>query len=167
MEESHASSVPIFLMSSQALYHRLLCILYFPAAVPWMHIRSGDAPSRPPGPTPWTRRVKAGKTPQVSYARLQSDKLPGLPQPPGTVWCSDCSNSCCNVIIPGRRCFLRVTLLIPAAEDRDQQGRRVRRENFRALGWLGHSSASTGITQLHWVCNLHPGVLASAPAFQL
>lgn len=50
-------------------------IVYFPAAVPWMHTRSGDAPSRPPSPTPWARRgVKTEKISQVSHARLQSDR---------------------------------------------------------------------------------------------
>lgn len=101
-----------------------------------------------------TRRRIKGKTPQVSYARLQSDEQPGLPQPSGTAWCSDCSNSCCNVIISGRMCLLRATLLIPAAED--QQGSR----------WGGkiQGFTSSGFTQLFQVCNLQPGVLASASA---
>lgn len=125
MEESYPSSIPIFLTSSQVLYHRLLWILCFPAAVPWMHIRPGDAPSRAPSPTPLARRkVKTGKTPRISCARLQSEKQPGLPQPSGAAWCPDCSNSCCCVIISGRMCLPRVTLLIPAAENREQQGNR-------------------------------------------
>lgn len=67
------------------------------------------------------------------------------------VWCSDCSNSCCNVIISGRMCLLRAILLIPAAEDREQQGSRWGGKDFRALGSLRHSNSSTGFTQLYWV----------------
>lgn len=150
MEESHSSSIPVFLMSFQVHYHYCVFCIFLGCTSDQEMI-----PQDPQVPLPETgERLKQGN-PSGFTCRLQSDKndkQPGLPQPSGTVWCSGCSNSCCNLVISGRMCLLRVTLLIPAAEDRDQQGSRW--GGKRSGLWDGSDTAMAAL--------VHPTLLSGA-----
>lgn len=103
-------------MHSQIVYCWLLCILYYSAAVPRMHVRSGEAgdPEEPqsqfhmPG-----QGWKQGKTTRFLVPGFRVTSSLVCHSHLRTVWCS---NSRCKKISSGRTSLLRVTLLILAAD---------------------------------------------------
>lgn len=111
-------------MHSQIVSCWLLCILYYSAAVPQMHVRSGEA-GDPAEPQPLFhtpgRGWKQGKTIRfhVPGFRVTSSLVCH-----GHLRTVRCSNSRCKKISSGRTSLLRVTLLIPTTD----------------RGWIGSTS---------------------------
>lgn len=86
MEESHPNSICIFFNAFLSTLSLTIVYLVFSCccASDAHQVRRGWWPWGAPSAAPRAkRRVKASQNLQVSCARLQSDKQPGLPRPPG------------------------------------------------------------------------------------
>lgn len=142
-----------------------------------MHVRSGEAggseepqaPLHGPGEG-W----KQGKTFRFHVPGFKVTSSLDCHSHLGTIWCSDCSNSCCKMISPGRtsllshlvnpgRCHRTSCKRKPWRTESSKGCRRGGRDG--ALGSLKLEDVSTrfGPAVLKQ-CNLQPGVLANVLA---
>lgn len=161
----------LFLMHSQVLYHRLLCILYFPVlCLVCRHLLWRNW-------WPW----KSQAVVHVPVEDLKQRKtfrfhMPGFKMPKslicyshwGVVGCSDCSNSLSKMTSSVRTCLLRVSLLTLTTASSGHKPWRT--ESKKGCSQGGKDKASGSFTQGNasiWhgpavlkQCNLHWSVLA-------